>query len=114
MRESRLSRQRKITLYTHNAVTAVQALSIRNFLNIPVSALLLNENISTRFLLHNMDPQVSCKDITEELEYSGVVFCIHVFLQSVVLLSRSVMLSLGFGLLYKISPCSVSAAGSLG
>lgn len=56
-------------MYTQNAVTAVQALSIQSLLNILVSASLLIENISNRFLLQNIEPQAECKDIAE-LEFS--------------------------------------------
>lgn len=33
---------------------------------------MLTENIFTRFLLHNIDPQVECKDIAEKLEFSAL------------------------------------------
>lgn len=52
---------------------AVQALSIQTLLNIPVTALLLTDSISTRFLHHNMDPEAGCKYIAEELEYSVIL-----------------------------------------
>ena len=69
----KMTRQGKILLVTTVAEVAQKALKIQQIFNTPVEAYVIKENITTRFLLHDMDTTISCIDIAEELEEQGIV-----------------------------------------
>lgn len=68
----RLTRQGKLLFVTKSAETAQQIISIQALGNIPVTPVLQPECITTRFLLHDIPEDVSCKEIAEDLYEAGI------------------------------------------
>lgn len=69
----RLTRQGKLLFVTKDTETANQILDIQALGNIRVSPVLQPECITTRFLLHDIPTDVSCKEIAEDLKEAGIV-----------------------------------------
>lgn len=64
----KITRLGKLLVYTQSAETAITFLKIKSLLNIAVIASYLAEEISTSFLLYNIDPLVDCTGIVEEFD----------------------------------------------
>lgn len=70
----RLTQQGKLLAITKSAETALQILDIQALGDIPVSPVLQPECITTRFLLHDIPTDVSCRELAEDLQDAGI-FC---------------------------------------
>lgn len=65
-----ITRQGQLILTTKNVQTAQEVLNISSLLDVPVSANIQTETITTRFLLR-LDSSVTCTDIADELTEQG-------------------------------------------